>query len=144
MGYERVETERGTAVTIGRDGEIDMRGAIESSVLNAYDNIAVVDDAYVAACPYLVDLEAALAVFGGNQATLANDRAVETLILAVGEELVTGTIIDGGGLSTANLPVLSVPGMSTPVPSATIARASHALFGITPGSMPSRYTEEDD
>ena len=142
-GYERVETKRGTVVTIGRDGEIDMRGAIVSFVLNTYNNIAVVDDADVVACPYLADLETALADFAGNGASLANYRAVDTLLTAVGEELVSATIVDGGGLSTANMPGLGMLGASTPEP-ATIARAAYALFGITPGSMPSRYTDEDD
>lgn len=144
QGYERVETEHGTVMTIGREGEIDLRDGFRSYVLNAYNNIAVVDDAYVVACPYLVDLEAALAVFAGKEATLADNRAVDTLVAAVGEELVSATVIDGGGLSVASMPDLSVLGASNPVPSGTIARASYALFGITPGSMPSRYTDEDD
>lgn len=141
--YERVETVGGTVLTIGREGEIDLRGGIMSYVLNAYNNIAVVDDAYVVACPYLVDLEAALAVFGGNEATQANSRAVDTLVAAVGEELASATIIDGGGLSVANMPDLGPLGASPPEPTATIAPAAYALFGITPGSMPSRYTDED-
>ena len=141
--YEWVETVGGTVMTIGREGEIDLCGGSMSYVLNAYNNIAVVDDAYVVACPYLVDLEAALAAFGGNEATLANSRAVDTLMAAVGEELVSATIIDGGGLSVANMPDLGPLGASTPAPSGTIAPAAYAMFGITPGSMPSRYTDED-
>ena len=144
FGFERVEIEHGAVLTIGREGEIDLRGGIMSSVLNAYNNIAVVDDAYVVACPYLVDLEAALTVLAGNGATLAANRAVDTLLTAVGEELVSATIIDGGGLSVANMPDLGPLGASTPVPAGTIAPAAYALFGITPGSMPSRYTDEDN
>jgi len=144
FGYERVETEHGAVLTIGREGEIDLTGGITAYVLNAYNNLVVVDDAHVVACPYLVDLEAALAIFAGNEATLASNRAFDTLLTAVGEELVSATMIDGEGLSVASMPDLGPLGASTPVPSGTIASAAYALFGITPGSMPSRYTDEDN
>jgi len=137
-------TRRWRTRTASASGLTASTACISRTCCNAYNNIAVVGDAYVVACPYLVDLEATLAVFASNGATLAAIRAVDTLLTAVGEELVSATIIDGGGLSVANMPDLGLLGASTPVPVGTIAPAAYALLGITPGSMPSRYTDEDN
>ena len=142
-GYERVETDRGTVHTIGRDGDYALTNGVQSIVLNAYNNIAVVEDTYVVAGSKLVDVEAALAVFDGNEATLANNRAVTTLLSAVGEELVSATMIDGDALSVAGMPDLGVLAAATPVATGTIAPAAYALFGLTPGSLPSRYEDAD-
>ena len=143
-GYEVVPTGNGLVLSISEEGKYSSDNPIQRLVVAAFNNIAVVHDAYVIASPYLVNVESALAIFGGNRGTLANNGAVETLVSSVAEELVSATILDGSILSTANKPDLGALGASTSTPAQTIPPASHALFGLTAGSMPSRYTDADD
>lgn len=142
-GYDRVETDREPVMSSGEAGEFSIEDPFKRLVLANYNNAAVVDDAYVVTSPFIVNVESALAVFAGNEASLANNRAVQTLTDAVGEELVSAVVIDGGYLSAGSLPDFAREGVSTPVPAAVIPPAAYALFGITPGSMPSRYKDED-
>lgn len=149
-GYEPIETDHGPVLSIGAEGEFSLTHPVQGIVLSAYNNVAVVEDAYIVAGAYLADVEATLGVFSDNGTPLASNQAVDALLTAVDEELVSATVLDGSILSTANMPDLSVLGAATPVstatpvPTATIAPASYALFGITPGSMPSRSTDKDN
>lgn len=142
-GYERVETPRGPILSIGATGEYSLDDPIQRLVIGAYNNIAAVGDTHVIASPFLADVESALAALAGGEATLATNRAVATLLAALGEELVSATVVDGSYLSVANLPDFAREGIGTPVPAAIIPPAAYAVFGITPGSMPSRYKDED-
>ena len=142
-GYEPIETDRGSVLSIGQDGEFAADNPIQVVAISAYNNIAIVDDSYLIASPFIVNVESALAVFAGSEATLANNRAVDTLMSAIEDELVTATILDGSVLSVANLPDFAREGGPTPVAAETIPPVVYALFGLTPGSMPSRYKDED-
>ena len=142
-GYQEVETERGPVLTHGEAGDVDLRHPIQSVVLSAYNTIAVIDNTCIVAGAFLVDVEATLAVFDGNEATLANNRAVARLLSAVGEELVSAAVLDGAVLSIGSMPDVSASGAWTPVAAEAIPPVAYALFGLTPGSMPSRYEDDD-
>lgn len=142
-GYEEVRTERGPVLTNDEAGDVDLDHPIQRVVVSAYNNVALVDDAYVVASPFLDEVEATLAAFAGDGASLASNRSVATLVSAVGEELVSATVLDGHALSVGSLPDFVRGGTATPVVEEPIPPAAYALFGLTPGSMPSRYVDED-
>ena len=142
-GYERIEVAGGVVFSSGREGEFSLRHPIQSLVLATLNNVAVVDESYVVAGAYLADVETALAVMAGNDATLASNVAVDTLVSAVGVELVSATVMDGAVLSAASMPNVRGGSESIKLPGGTIPAAAAVLFGLTPGWMPSRFADPD-
>lgn len=143
-GYELVAVKDGSVYSSGTDGEISLTHPVQGIVLSALNNLSVGDGSHVVAGAFLADVEAQLAVMAGNEATLANDVAVATILSAVEEELVSATILNGAVLSAAGNLAPRAPGAATPASTASIPSAAAVLFGLTPGSMPSRYTDPED